>query len=647
VPWRGTAGAYRLAVATAVILIVLLLGALLPVARSSSSREPGAAPAVLTGSSLGTRPPFLDRLAMADDPADGYVLAFGGENPAGDPTNYTLAYRDDSWTNLTLSVGAAPPARWGASAFYDPTSSEVVLFGGCQTPSCYPALDDTWTFSSGAWHDISSTAGAPPSGRGFAAATWDGAADYGLLYGGVAGTVSSVREFADTWEFYDNQWANLTPTFSGASPPAREQASLASLPSGPAVLFGGRNNDTLYSDTWEFAAGAWMNLTATAGTAPPSRSLAMFAADPADGYLLLFGGSSNGYLRDGWTFAGGTWASRGTGPPPALYGAGLAYDADDGYVLLYGGAISQGGQTGITNGYWSYLNGSWHLLNPVPPAPIDWLIPGLLGGLTALFVGEAIFIHRRQDRHLGELSKLMPEPVGPVRWVPTAPPSVARWNLRRMELVAAGLGVPIFALIAVTTLASAAPGGLDNAIVSLASYVVFFGGVMSAFVWMRAQMETVGIGVADGGVVWRRKRSEVRIPWEYLQPPTSNPKGPWVYFPFVVTGRQGMPRSFGTTHDQARTILAHPRAQAWTIAPPIREALGLPMVPPTGMPPGPAVAPPTFAYPPPTARPAPLPSGPIPSAVGAGAQVRRCPRCSTFNTMRAKFCTRCGQPLVA
>src|SRR5213080_2723791 len=55
---------------------------------------------------------------------------------------------DGSWTNITSSSGPSP--RFGASMAYDPADGYVVLFGGLNSSAAgLTFLGDTWKFSGG------------------------------------------------------------------------------------------------------------------------------------------------------------------------------------------------------------------------------------------------------------------------------------------------------------------------------------------------------------------------------------------------------------------------------------------------------------------------------------------------------------------
>jgi hypothetical protein len=226
---------------------------------------------------------------MAWDPADGYVLLFGGlgcQDPpactATGPLNDTWAFRAGTW-NPVVPSGVSPPPTYQGALAYDPSDRLMVLFGGfgCTT-GCY-----TWTYSAGTWSEPSLPT-APPFRYGDAFSE-DDAAHGAVLFGGTSATGSAL---SDTWVFSAAAWHEQSPV---SAPGGRTGAVLSWDPGlGAAVLFGGQSAAggsapvTLYNDTWAFVGGNW---TQWSGAAPPSAVIgAGFAEDPSTGNLLLVGG---------------------------------------------------------------------------------------------------------------------------------------------------------------------------------------------------------------------------------------------------------------------------------------------------------------------------------------------------------------------
>jgi hypothetical protein len=304
--------------------------------------------------------------ALAYDVKDEYVLLFGGQNATG--------YLGDTWKFsagvwVPLIPPLAPSARAGASMAYDAKDGYLVLFGG-DGPS--GPLSDTWTYVRGTWTNVTSESNATPPGRFGASLTYDDTAgdQYLVLFGGEGAS----GDLGDTWSFVGGQWTNET-TPAGAAPSPREGAGMTyyeATGTGYVLLFGGSDGTTEFDDTWEFAQGAWTELTL--GSTPGARTFANLADDTVDGYALLFGGwnASAFNLSDTWLYNASGWHELfPILSPPGLYRAAVAFDGEDGYALLFGGELGSIPRAGT----WQYEGGQWRSW-PVPilPAPTSALV---------------------------------------------------------------------------------------------------------------------------------------------------------------------------------------------------------------------------------------------------------------------------------
>ncbi len=287
-------------------------------------------------------PPPREEAQMAWDPADGYVLLFGGTGchdpptcSATGPLNDTWAFKDGTWNPVVPSGPSPPPTDQGGLA-YDPSSHDMVLFGGygCSS-SC-----ETWTYSGGTWTELNLTT--QPSaryGEGFA----EDDSDHGaLLYGGVSSTGSYL---SDTWLFSGGAW-HAEP--SAGSPAVREDPAIAWDPGlGAVVLFGGDyitlgsltiSPSTFYNDTWEFENGTWTEWGA--GVNPGFLWETGFAEDPTTGLLVLVGGCES-------TACPSTvpWGFGPQHPVNATLEAGMCAN-----VTLAGAALLDGTAAALQNG---------------------------------------------------------------------------------------------------------------------------------------------------------------------------------------------------------------------------------------------------------------------------------------------------------
>jgi len=72
--------------------------------------------------------------AMADDPATGDVVMFGGTGGDGQVVAGTWLWDGSGWSEA--GPVDSPPARYGAEMAWDPQSQRVILLGGTGGPGC-------------------------------------------------------------------------------------------------------------------------------------------------------------------------------------------------------------------------------------------------------------------------------------------------------------------------------------------------------------------------------------------------------------------------------------------------------------------------------------------------------------------------------
>ena len=313
---------------------------------------------------VGPEPDVAEAAAMSYDSSAGIVLLVGA--PVEDPsyaaalanqTSQTWSFQNGTWTNLTATAGTPPPAVDGAMLADDPADGGVVLFGGQYSVYCnhnglngspvsnppgancsmfpgpfyysfYP--NSTWWFAGGHWTELA-PAVAPP-GRDWGGMAYDPSASAVVLFGGLAGQGQTLT-LGDTWRFSGGNWTDLTPTLA-VSPPPRGLAGLAwDASDSQLLLFGGVTYlssppfdtalgiNVLRGDTWGFSHGAWSNLTASSVVAPADRWQFLMAPAPGGGVVLSGGNSYQVNWDDTWLFSNGSWSSlRSLGPVPSSLG---------------------------------------------------------------------------------------------------------------------------------------------------------------------------------------------------------------------------------------------------------------------------------------------------------------------------------------
>jgi PKD repeat protein len=286
---------------------------------------------------------------MAWDPAENATILFGGETHT--IVNETWAFLDGKWVNWTSTVGPAPPPAWGSSLAYDPADGYLVKFGGsnggtnCSAP--FPHCNATWVFQAGHWRELP-TQHTPPIGDP-SPMTYDATAKDVLLFDTVV-NVSGVWA-AETWTFRGGNWTLRDSGIGPSQPDDGRELGGAAMAYDPTA-----GEDLLYlplanDSTWAFSGGNWSLVSATG--APPSIGAGAMAFDAASNYLVFYGGASTlPYLNANcststWTFRGGNWTLANSTGPGCIGLGEMAYDP------TVGGVVAVIGFNGTGTWLWS------------------------------------------------------------------------------------------------------------------------------------------------------------------------------------------------------------------------------------------------------------------------------------------------------
>ncbi len=373
----------------------------------SSAGQPAASLWALNGAtwnalSPGTGPAPLPRASasLVANPVGGFAVLFGGagRTPSGgtETLGDTWSYGAGGWQNDSPTLAVEPGPRSGAASTFDPIGGGVLLFGGTDGPT---VLGDTWSYGPVPVQltvTVSPTAGVAPLNVTFEAAVHGGVAPYSAAWllgdgaasipsgngshvyagegtyvaelqvndsAGATATASVTIHVLTPWEA-THQWGELALPASRAPSP-RWSAQVTYDPAiGAALLFGGQlPGGGAAGDTWVFANGVWINLTAGLATAPSPRWGGALAYDPGAGDLVLFGGSNGGQsFNDTWTYSpavGWQETPTDTAPGPRVL-ASLVDDPGVGGDLLFGGGLrASGGGWSIFNDTWEWKDGVW------------------------------------------------------------------------------------------------------------------------------------------------------------------------------------------------------------------------------------------------------------------------------------------------
>jgi PKD repeat protein len=310
------------------------------------------------------------QFAMTYDPTDGYVIAVGG-------TGSTWSFHAGAWSALSpncygikgQALSACP--AWGGIGgtpfdrdvllASDPVDGYVLLLG--YTSYSYGSYWtwETWTYVGGRWalvcpHSNLSTSACyswgtnAPAPRSFSSMASAGSAGV-VLFGGYTNMALN-----DTWTYRKGTWTELS---SPVLPKARFSDALEFDPGlNGTVLYGGTSltpNATFSSDndTWEFASGAWSNVTDGVAPAPSESSPTLLGAayDPADSGLILAESIGTGFAAGTYT-----WMWGPTPPIVALRVTASPLPVDVGALVAFGNPFL-GGTYPITF-RWSFGDGS-------------------------------------------------------------------------------------------------------------------------------------------------------------------------------------------------------------------------------------------------------------------------------------------------
>ncbi|MCC6811805.1 MAG: DUF4215 domain-containing protein [Deltaproteobacteria bacterium] len=311
-------------------------------------------------------PPASDRIRLAYAGGALGVISFGGHHFMGsdlyfnDVAIYAPAGYVWGITGPTAPTATKPPARQNFAAFWDTTRSRLVVSGGRDQSAVL--LDDTWTFSAGAWTEAIRS----PRPRMYPAMSYDSARGRVVMHGGQTGPLS-FNLTNDTWEHDGDVWRNMN---APAGSTGRQVHQLVfDTKRGRTLLFGGYtqsissfNSGCFKSDLWAYNGASWTCVSSKSGAdagcpvtpGPDARYGHAMAYDRDRDRVVLFGGATPTAGAGSWcgasnparTTLADTWEHNGTAwnpvtplttSPPARLHAGIAYDATRHRTVLYGG----------------------------------------------------------------------------------------------------------------------------------------------------------------------------------------------------------------------------------------------------------------------------------------------------------------------
>ena len=371
-----------------------------PLARAEASLARGSGPAL--GSALHCR----------SDGADSARCATPAVSPALRPAGGYL------WNNITPLVGTAPTGGL-ASMAWDGSDGYVLFFEGAVGSGVSEYLNDTWTYANGTWTNITaSTSGAPPPGLYLEGLAWDPSSAEVVLFGGY----SEVRDVdvGYTWVYHAKTWTNLTSALATA-PSAREIPAMSTdTTDGQVILYGGDSNTGFVGDTWTFHDDAWTNITSAQSLHLPVLLYPVVSDYPGHGALLLGGFNDSGvFVTFTYVFAAGDWTNLTpavtTSPPPPGLGYAAYLPSVPGVLEIAGIVFQPDGSTVVAPVAWLWSGTSW--------ANVTGLI-GFVPDAYSPLAATAAYVPTDQSIVTFGGERAVPPTFGNYTWVLCTAPSV-------------------------------------------------------------------------------------------------------------------------------------------------------------------------------------------------------------------------------
>jgi hypothetical protein len=275
-----------------------------------------------------------------------------------------------------------PGTRSQASAIYDASTNQMIMFGGQHAPTNIN-FNDTWTVkgviststttaSNLNWVKVS-VLGSPPGERFGHSAVYNPTSNRMIVFGGGTGFPGPCVN--ELWVLKNPNavggtptWTQLTP--SGSLPPVREgHVSIYNSATNTMTVFGGTDcSGNYYSDLWilsnaDGSSGtpAWKKITPV-GTPPTARAGTSATYDSSHNVMTIFGGGATGktVFNDVWTLSNANGVG-GTATWVQLDPMGTAPTARSGHVAIYDAANNRMIVHGGINTFSAVQNDSWIL----------------------------------------------------------------------------------------------------------------------------------------------------------------------------------------------------------------------------------------------------------------------------------------------
>ena len=296
-----------------------------------------------------------------------------------------------------------PGTRSQASAVYDPSTKQMIMFGGQHAPTNVD-FHDIWAvknvIASGSasnnlnWVSVTAS-GTPPSVRFGHSAIYNPSSNRMIVFGGGTGfpgpCVNDLWLLTNANSVGTPAWSKLSPT--GTLPPIREgHTAVYDSAANTMTVFGGTDcNGKYYNDVWILSNADGSTGTPSwtqalpAGTPPSARTQSTAIYDSVNHIMTVFAGgaASKSVFNDVWTLSNAngltgtpawTELSPSGGGPVARSGHVAVYDSANNRMMIHGGGLPT--STTVQDDTWILTdangigaNPAWTLLAPTDAAP--------------------------------------------------------------------------------------------------------------------------------------------------------------------------------------------------------------------------------------------------------------------------------------
>lgn len=254
---------------------------------------------------------------MAFDAARGQAVLFGGL-AGGTANDETWLWDGETWT--LAEPENSPSPRFTHAMVYDEAREVVVLYSGLEAQFSTTPIGDTWEWDGTNWTEVKTPA-SPPARTPHHNLAYDPTTGQVLLFGG--GTQPSQPIFGDLWSYDGTTWTMQDP---GNGPVDRIASCVDWMEgAGGLVVAGGGDWSPYYNDTWVWD-GAWTEVEGNGSWS--IRQSALCAYDSFRDRIVMHGGGQNvDLVGDTWEFDGTSWTEHAGPTPGATCCSATTYDS--------------------------------------------------------------------------------------------------------------------------------------------------------------------------------------------------------------------------------------------------------------------------------------------------------------------------------